>query len=75
MEWIYVGVILNSILTSGFPTEEACLGHKAMLEKQKVYGVCVATPAAHFITGSSGTIFLGPNFSSCMLPSGAPCQQ
>lgn len=56
MDWIFVGVILNSIVTSGFSSEEACLGHKAMMEKQKIIGVCV--DASSLRTGTN-SVFIG----------------
>jgi hypothetical protein len=59
MDWIYIGVILNTILSAGFPSEEACLGHKAILQKQNVMGECVKSPlnAALGYT-SSGTALM-----------------
>lgn len=75
MEWIYVGVILNSILTGSFPTEEACLGHKAMLEKQKISGTCINSPSAWTATTQigSGSILTGPLFCSSNSVGAVPC--
>ena len=44
MDWIFYAVVAGSILTSGHPSEEACLGRKAMLLKQNIYGECVRAP-------------------------------
>lgn len=55
MEWIYVGVILNSILTAGFPTEEACLGRKVVMERDnKIQGTCIRTPTNQSYTSIGG---------------------
>lgn len=58
MEWIYIGVLLNTIFTGGFPDEEKCLGHKAIMERDhKIVGTCVKAPgnSAYFNT-NLGTI-------------------
>jgi hypothetical protein len=41
--WIFIGLILGSLVISQHDTEEACQGRKAMLAKKKepVYGQCV----------------------------------
>lgn len=44
MEWLYFALISGSLLTSLHPTEEACLGRKAIMEKENksIYlGRCV----------------------------------
>jgi len=64
MDWLYVGVVLNSILTSGYPSEEACLGHKDMLEKQKIYGTCIKSPAN--LIGYGSPILLDNGRSICI---------
>lgn len=41
MGWIFVGLLLGSVVTSSHESEEACLGRKALLEKKEVRGQCV----------------------------------
>lgn len=68
MEWIYVVVTAGSIAVSGYPTEEACQGHKVVFDREhKVAGVCVKMPL------SSSGLVIGTNPSSlliCLGPSG-----
>ena len=45
MDWIFIGVIAGMITSGGFPTEEACLGKKAVWERDhKVTALCVKVP-------------------------------
>lgn len=36
MNWILIAIISGMLMTGHFDTEEACLGRKAMLEKDKI---------------------------------------
>ena len=36
MTWILIAITTGMIMTSHHETEEACLGRKAMLEKEKI---------------------------------------
>jgi hypothetical protein len=61
MEWIYIGLVAGSIVTSIHPSKEACLGRKTMLEEQKISGKCVEAPslfgASNFTTINPGSFF------------------
>lgn len=60
MEWIYIGVLLNTIFTGGFPDEEKCLGHKAIMERDhKIVGTCIRSPS-NFATGAFSATLDGP---------------
>jgi hypothetical protein len=61
MNWILIAIVSGSILTSGHDTEEACLGRKAMLEKDKISAKCVSAPTLYnSITSSSCCTFTVP---------------
>lgn len=51
MNWVYVGVLLGSLVTSQHETEEACLGRKALLSKREVVGDCHNTRPMGIVTG------------------------
>lgn len=55
MVWILVGLVAGSLVTSQHDTEEACLGRKALLEKQAVSAKCVplGQTTTHFFTGNN----------------------
>ena len=56
MDWIFVAVLAGSIVASGHPNEESCLGRKAVIEKEnKLTGVCIKAPSH-----SSGLTYSGP---------------
>lgn len=65
MEYIYIAIISGSIAASGYPNEEACLGHKAIFDRDnKVNGVCVKMPMRTLPT--IGTVCLyNSTLSSC----------
>jgi len=69
MEWIFVAVIVGSIITSGHSTEEQCLGRKAIIEKDnKIVGTCIKAPS-HGTTWTSGSLItLTPN--TCLYSDG-----
>lgn len=59
MNWICVGLIAGSLVTSLHDTEEACKGREAMLQKQKVRTTCVPMPSHSVSSGiitSYGTV-------------------
>lgn len=59
MNWIFIALLSGNLVTSQHATEEACLGRKAMVEKdQKVSGKCVDM-SPQYVTSSTGTILLG----------------
>lgn len=41
MKYIFVGMLLNSLVTSTHDTEEACKGREVMLKEKGVVGQCV----------------------------------
>jgi len=63
MDWIFLGIIAGSIITSAHPSEEACLGRKAVMEKQHIAGICVKAPSnsVGLTSSSSNVIQLLPN--------------
>ena len=63
MDWIFLGIIAGSIITSALPSEEACLGRKAVMEKLHIAGICVKVPSNSMGLTSSGSnvIQLLPN--------------
>jgi hypothetical protein len=57
MNWILIAITSGMLMTKGFDTEEACLGRKAMLEKDKITNSkCIDMSPKMFSTGS-GTLF------------------
>jgi hypothetical protein len=52
MEWILIGIVAGSIVTSGHPTKEACLGRVGVLKEQKIVSACYPSPG-------NGTIGFG----------------
>jgi hypothetical protein len=60
MSWILIGIVAGSFIVSGHDSEEACLGRKAVLEKQKIAAECVAAP--HNFGSATGTfLYLNDN--------------
>ncbi len=45
MEWVYIGIVAGSLVTSLHPNKEACEGRKAILAEQKIAGKCVEAPS------------------------------
>ena len=41
MDWILIGILAGSIVTSGHPTREACEGRAVILREQKASARCV----------------------------------
>ena len=41
MDWILIGILAGSIVTSGHPTREACEGRAVILREQKASVRCV----------------------------------
>lgn len=71
MEWIYVVVMAGSIAVSGYPTEEACQGHKVVFDRDhRVAGVCVKMPGS--LSMNSVTVGVSPlSPLICQGPGGA----
>ena len=40
MNWIFIGAVAGSLVTSAHDTKEACLGRKAILAENKIVGEC-----------------------------------
>lgn len=57
MNWILIGTVLGSIVTSQHETQENCEGRKAMLLKEnKIYTECFKNPIGATLTyGTYGT--------------------
>ena len=47
MKYIFVGMLLNSLVTSTHDGEEACKGREAMLKEKGVVGQCVKEPTSY----------------------------
>lgn len=54
MKYIFIGFILNSLVTSIHDNEEACKGREAMLRDKGVIGQCVKESITSSLTFSSG---------------------
>ena len=53
MNWILIGIVAQSLITSTFTSKEACLGRVATLHEQKIEAKCAEAPAPNSsITGS-----------------------
>lgn len=63
MKYIFIGMILNSIVTSTHDSEEACKGREAILKEKGVVGQCVKelSNLTYSTSGSIGSICLTPN--------------
>ena len=63
MDWIFVAVLAGSIVVSGHPSEESCLGRKAMIEKEsKIAGACIKAPSRLAgLTYGTPTLDISPN--------------
>jgi len=56
MNFIFVGTLLGSLVTSQHDTREACLGRQAVLQEKGVVGECIHKQQNEFITnGTTGT--------------------
>lgn len=61
MNWILIAITSGMLMTGHYETEEACLGRKAMLEKDKITNSkCVDMRNLNF-TSSSSILCLTPN--------------
>ncbi len=68
MNWVLIGLLAGSLITSQHQNEEDCLGRKAMLERQKVErATCVELKQwGTLSSGSTGICFLkGDGTSTC----------
>lgn len=45
MKYIFIGVLLNSLVTSKHSSLEECLGREAILKEKGVIGQCVGEPS------------------------------
>lgn len=59
MNWLFIGTLLGSIVTSGHDTKEACEGRKAVLQEKGVVGQCHQAQQA-----TTGNLILSPNGST-----------
>lgn len=53
MKYIFIGMLLNSLVTSTHDSEEACKGREAVLKEKGVIGKCVKEPSNLNFTTSS----------------------
>ena len=60
MRYIFVGMLLNSLVTSTHDSEEACKGREAMLKEKGVMGQCVKEPS-NFTTSGGLRLWNGVN--------------
>ncbi len=60
LQWVFIGYLLGSTVTSQHDTREACEGRAVMLREKGVVGQCVQVPGQQFSTGLySGSTNLG----------------
>lgn len=55
MNWILIGTLLGSLITSTHDTREACEGRTVTLKEKGVSAKCVEAPG-HSFTSSTGTM-------------------
>lgn len=60
MSWLYIGMLLGSVVTSTHDTKEACLGREAVLKEKGVIGQCVNQNIGFTTTRGTG---IGPGSS------------
>lgn len=69
MNWILIAITSGMLMTGHYETEEACLGRKAMLEKDKITNIkCVSmSNLAILSTGNSNLVCLNSSgtYSYC----------
>lgn len=59
MNWILIAITSSMLMTGHYETEEACLGRKAMLEKDKITNAkCVDMKQAYISTSTCCTVTL-----------------
>lgn len=62
MKYIFIGMLLNSIVTSTHESEEACKGREAILREKGVIGQCIKDQTSNFTTsGYTGHIRMCSN--------------
>lgn len=61
MNWILIAITSGMLMTGHYETEEACLGRKAMLEKDKITNIKCIDMRNYPISLSSGTMCLRGN--------------
>ena len=44
MDWVFMGMLLGSLVTSAHPSREACEGRAVMLKEKGVVGKCEPAP-------------------------------
>lgn len=52
MKYIFIGMILNSLVTSTHDNEEACKGREAVLKEKGIVGQCVKETNSLSFTGT-----------------------
>lgn len=62
MNWIFIGMLLGSVVTSSHDSKEACLGRQAVLKDKGVEGQCVerAKPMSWSTIPSGTTLEIRP---------------
>lgn len=69
MNWILIAITSGMLMTGHYDTEEACLGRKAMLEKDKIinskcvdmrplYATSATTLGGSYTCSSNGTCYM-----------------
>lgn len=53
MKWIFIGMLLNSIVTSDHDSREACEGRAVLLREKGVIGKCVEQQQQYGLTFGS----------------------
>jgi len=46
MDYVFIGILLGSLVTSTHPTREACEGRAVMLKEKGVVGECEPAPSS-----------------------------
>ena len=62
MDWIFIGVLFGSIVTSTHSTREACEGRAVILKEKGVVGKCQGSPVqiSSLVSSTAGIITATP---------------
>jgi hypothetical protein len=55
MNWILIAITSGMLMTGHYDTEEACLGRKAMLEKDKITNIKCVDMRQNYMTTNVGS--------------------
>ena len=65
MNWILIAITSGMLMTGHYDTEEACLGRKAMLEKDKITNSKCVDMRGYVLNGSISGCIVTLNSQTC----------